>query len=65
MAKWIYDFCDNKRCKVCSACGSIMAINTQIDYLAENDNRYCYWCGEKMDGEQSGCGDQHKRESAI
>ena len=31
-----------------SNCGSIIPTDTQVDFLTENDNRFCYWCGQKM-----------------
>lgn len=48
MAEWIDGLCDGKHRTICSNCGSVIATDTQVDYLTENDNKYCYWCGEKM-----------------
>lgn len=46
--KWIDGLCDGKHRTICSNCGSIIPTDTQVDFLDENDNRFCYWCGQKM-----------------
>lgn len=37
--------------KGCSLCTYPMPTDMELDYLCEEDNRYCYNCGAKMDGE--------------
>ena len=50
MAKWVDGLCENRVVTICNNCGSIIPTDTQVDFLTESDNRYCYWCGAKMDG---------------
>lgn len=37
--------------KGCSLCTYPMPTDMELDYLCEEDNKYCYNCGAKMDGE--------------
>lgn len=53
MAKWVSGLCGNRCVTICNNCGSIIPTDTQVDFLREDDNRYCYWCGEKMDGKDT------------
>ena len=50
--EWMDGLCDDKHCTICSNCGSLIPTDTKIDYLKEEDNRFCYWCGAKMDGKK-------------
>lgn len=47
--RWKDDMADGKHVRVCSCCGSIIPTDTTIDYLTEADNRFCYFCGAKME----------------
>lgn len=38
--------------KGCSLCTYPMPTDMELDYLCEEDNRYCYNCGAKMDGKE-------------
>lgn len=49
MAKWVDGLCEGRHVTICDNCGSIIPTDTRVDFLTESDNRYCYWCGEKMD----------------
>lgn len=51
MAKWVDGLCEGRHCKICDNCGSLIPTDTQVDFLTESDNRYCYCCGKKMVGE--------------
>lgn len=37
--------------KGCSLCTYPMPTDMPLDYLCEEDNRFCYNCGAKMDGD--------------
>jgi len=38
--------------KGCSVCSSPIPTDSMLDYMDEIDNRFCYNCGAKMDGEE-------------
>lgn len=38
--------------KGCSLCTYPMPTDMELDYLCEEDNKYCYNCGAKMDGKE-------------
>lgn len=52
---WVNDVADEKPAVVCSCCGSLIPTATELDKLTVEDNRYCSFCGAKMevdDGEK-------------
>lgn len=46
---WVNDDTDEKPVVICSCCGSLIPIATEIGRLAAEDNRYCSFCGAKME----------------
>lgn len=52
---WVNDDADDKPVVICSCCGSLIPTATELDKLTVEDNRYCSFCGAKMevdDGEK-------------
>ena len=46
---WVPDHADGKPVTVCSCCGSLMPTTTEMDTISMKDNRYCSFCGAKME----------------
>lgn len=45
---WVNDCADEKTVAICSCCGSLMPVATEMDKITVEDNRYCSFCGARM-----------------
>lgn len=46
--KWIESTGNGKALTICECCGAPIPIRTEVDDIAQNDNRFCYYCGARM-----------------
>lgn len=49
----------------CSICSFPMPTDSMCDFMDETDNRFCYNCGAKMDGEVKSDGEQYSRVGSV